>query len=99
MAQALHITVALECRSLETVEQHRKLWNKAYEFFDTACRIWADAPSDGELVSTHRALLIHLREMTQDRVEFYTLSTSDRAAYQVRKAYEQNGQRNENAQM
>jgi hypothetical protein len=83
--QALHLTVALQCRGLESIKQYRSLWSAAHEFFDAACRIWADAPQDGELLASHRTLLEHLRAMARDQVEFYTIDQSDRAAYQIRK--------------
>ena len=84
-AKALHMTIALQCRGLETVEQYKTLWSAAHEFFDAACRIWADAPLDGELLASHRALLEHLRETAHDQVEFYTLTSADRSTYRIRK--------------
>jgi hypothetical protein len=84
-AQALYMTVALACRNFERPLEYRLLWVGAHEFFDAACRIWADAPLDGELLASHRALLEHLRETSRDQVEFYTLTPGDRFAYQTRK--------------
>ena len=35
--RALRIAVALECRSQDFIEGHRKLWTQAYEFYAAAC--------------------------------------------------------------
>ena len=60
--------LTLHCRSLDRVEQCRKLWSAALKFFEAAVEIRAEAPQDGELLATHRALLIQLRETARDRV-------------------------------
>lgn len=90
-AQAVHMLVALSCRILERIEQCKRLWTKAYEFYDAACQIWAQAPQDGELLATHRALLTHLRETAHDRVEFYAVSPAERSNYCSRKVDEKVG--------
>jgi hypothetical protein len=84
-AQAIHMTIALQCRDFEAIEEYRRLWSAAHEFFDAACRVWAEAPQDGELLASHRALLEHLRETSRDQVDFYTISECDRATYRNRK--------------
>jgi hypothetical protein len=77
--------LAIHCRGLESIEQYRSLWSAAHEFFDAACRFWADAPQDGELLATHRILLEHLRETSRDQVDFYSISECDRSSYRARK--------------
>jgi hypothetical protein len=50
-----------------------------------------EAPQDGELLATHRALLIQLRETARDRVQLCTLTPSDRAMYRAAKVDEKVG--------
>jgi hypothetical protein len=82
-ARALHMTVTLHCRGLDYIESHRKLWIKAHEFYEAACEIWGHVVPPDELIASHRRLLEHLRDVSADRMEFY--SDVDRTAYRRRK--------------
>jgi hypothetical protein len=83
-AQALHMTIALQCRNLEAIKQYRMLWCTLEQFFDAVIGIWANAPQEGELLASHRHLLEHLRATARDQVEFYTITSGDRAGYRIR---------------
>jgi hypothetical protein len=67
--QSFYFALHLHSHSLEEIREHRELWLEAAKFFEAACRIWSDAPLDGELLSFHRALLVHLREVSADRAQ------------------------------
>jgi len=90
-AQAIHMLLTLHCRSLSHIEECKKLWKTALTFYDAACKIWALAPQDGKLLASHRHLLAHLHETARDRVEFYTLSPTERSNYRAAKVEEKVG--------
>jgi len=79
-AQALYILLSLQGRSLERVEEHRILWQKAARFFEDAIAVWQSIRVKGELFDAHRQLLAELLELSRDRVEFYSVSESERRA-------------------
>jgi hypothetical protein len=77
-AQALYVLLSLQGRSLEQVKEHRLLWQKAAQFFADAIAIWQAVSVNGELLDAHRLLLAQLLELSRDRVEFYSVSESER---------------------
>jgi len=84
-ARALHMTLTLYCRGLDKVSECRELWLKAAEFFQAASKVWLNVPCDGELLSYHRALLVHLHEVSVDRVQLYSICAADRLVYRSAK--------------
>jgi hypothetical protein len=84
-AKSVYFTLSLHCRGLETIPEYRTLWIKAAEFFDQLCRIWSEVFVDSERVDTYRCLLTHLRDISIERVLFYTIPSSDRSTYRARK--------------
>src|SRR5260370_34718930 len=78
--EAIYILASLESRDLDLIEQHRALWQRACEFFNAAVSIWESVPTDGELLRAHYHSLTDLREIVRDRLEFYSVSESERQA-------------------
>jgi hypothetical protein len=78
--EALYTLVGFESRSLASIDAHRCLWRQAVDFFQDAASIWQAIPIDGELLAAHRQLLAQLLELSRDRVEFYSVSESERRA-------------------
>jgi hypothetical protein len=78
--EAIYVLTSLEGRGLDFIEQHRLLWQKAAQFFEDAIAIWQTVPTDGELLNAHLQLLTELCALSRDRVEFYSVSESERRA-------------------
>jgi hypothetical protein len=85
-AQALYAMLSLQGGSLELVQEHRILWQKAAQFFEDVIGIWESVRANGEeLLDAHRQLLAELLELSRDRVEFYSVTESDRRGYKQHK--------------
>jgi hypothetical protein len=87
--EAFYILITLQSRSFDFIQQHRAVWKNAYEFFNAAVLIWERVPIDGELVRAHCHALANWREIVRDRLEFYSLTESDRRDYKRRKVEDQ----------
>jgi hypothetical protein len=72
--------VSIQSRGFDSIDVHRRLWQQAADFFHDAASIWQAIPLNGELLAAHRQLLAELFELSRDRVEFYSVSESERRA-------------------
>jgi hypothetical protein len=79
--EAIYMLTSLQGRGLDLIKQHHDLCQQTAEFFQDAVAIWQAVPTNGELLDIHRQLLAQLCELARDRVEFYTVSESERLDY------------------
>ena len=77
-AKALYLLLSLQGRNLDRVKEHRILWQEAAQFFHDALAIWHSVPTNSELLDALTQLLAHLHALASDRVQFYSVSPSDR---------------------
>lgn len=73
LAQALFVTVTIESRTLDKVDDCRALWAEATGLFEELCSSLADLNSDLS-VRWLRSRLIHFRDQAADRKEMFTIS-------------------------
>jgi hypothetical protein len=78
LAQALFVTVTVESRTLDKVDDCRRLWSEAAGLFEELCSSLADINSDDLSVQWLRGRLIHLRDQAADRKEMFTVSLKER---------------------
>ena len=79
--EAIDMLTSLQGRGLDLIKQHHDLCQQTAESFQDAVAIWQAVPTNGELLDIHRQLLAQLCELARDRVEFYTVSESERLDY------------------
>jgi hypothetical protein len=76
----------LTARQVVTVLDARKCWQSALECFETSANLWTQLPIGDPFVESHARLLNRLCGSAGDMMSFYDISSSDRSAYQKRKA-------------
>jgi hypothetical protein len=80
-ATALYVTVALESRTLGSVEKCRELWGQAAQMFDELCDSWTGIPEAEQSVEWLRDQLGHYRSLCQDRKSLYSVSEKERQVF------------------
>jgi hypothetical protein len=72
MAQALFISVTLESRTLEWVNECYELWAEAARLFGELCDSWAGVESGEQSIAWLRGQLTHYHELCEDRMSLYS---------------------------
>ena len=88
MAQSLFVTVTVESRGLDRVDDCRQLWGEAATVFSELCDSWAGIQSDEQSVAWLRERLSHFRELCEDRVSIYSITEIERREFAQAKAFD-----------
>jgi hypothetical protein len=79
IAQSLFVSITLESRTLNRVEDCLGLWADAARLFSELCNSWDSVPESGEpSITWLRGRLEHYRSLCEDRCELYSISEQER---------------------
>jgi hypothetical protein len=77
-ATALYVSVALESRTLGSVDKCRDLWAEAAGLFDELHNSWTGIESDDPNIHWLRGRLEHYQLICEDRTSLYTITEKER---------------------
>ncbi len=76
--QAIYITVTLEARALDHIQDCHALWAGIASLFNELCACWSGADSNDPAIAWLRQRLRHFQTLTIDQTQLYEVTTAER---------------------
>jgi hypothetical protein len=80
-SRCLYNLATLVARELETAKGCLALWSSMRDQFSGMCQVWEGVPPNEELTACHRAQLTRLKELCEDQLGLYRISSRERLRY------------------
>ena len=81
LAQSLYVMTTLTTRSMDRIDDCRRVWTETAAVLDEVLKVWRGVQSDDPNVLWMLGKIEHFRSLAFDRVEMFSISEKERVAH------------------